>query len=272
MIRIFVLLSVCLLTAACGAGYSGPKGFNTSFADEDNSSPNGYSVIDDPTQQFTSDKVERFRIVHEYCDGDDCKHNSRRAVRKQDIWDDTTANDIQPKKSWYGWYLNLPKTFDPGLNNTDGFISFLNFKHNDLDCGTSIFQNNNRSDDLDYVISYATGGEDKYAPGQPKACKDVLRQPIYKISDMRGKWTKFEMFANWENSKNGEVDIFINGKQVLDYNGIVCPAGCDKYNFLGYGLYIGNVQVISKLKASEVMFTQLSRSTNREDLLVNKSN
>lgn len=270
MIRLFYLVLFTIILSGCNVVGVGPQGFDTKFSYVDNTNPNGYEVIEDPTGRFAGTKVESFRIDPNYCKGDDCKNNSRRSAKVQDIWDDTTTNDKQPSESWYGWYIYLPTDFDPGLKKTDGFMSLVSFKHDNLNCGTSIFQNNDKSDTLNYVLGYATGNTDNYAPGKPAECKDILRQPIYKISRMRGRWTKFEMFANWKNSDDGNVKIYIDGNKMLEYNGVVCRPGCDKFNFFAYGLYIGNVQDLSKLKASHVLYNKISRARKREELLVNK--
>jgi hypothetical protein len=68
-------------------------------------------------------------------------------------------------------------------------------------------------------------------------CKDTSKIPITQIQDMRGKWTNFHLEVKWENNETGFANLWLDGKQVLSYQGRTLTLQKENLNFMLIGLY-----------------------------------
>jgi len=215
------------------------------FNVDPNTIKGGYSYITDPTGTF--DKVHKFsikdkcgnnirdlsgmNIIGEMEDSD-CGENSVRSEIYEEVWEDNLRGDIQPVHQWYSWNVYLPENFP--IQETGKLL--LGQFHNG-ECPHVSFTSRG-SKWLDYAEDEDTLHFEtmKLWYGD---CESVVRKPIIKMSELRGKWSHFVLEMHWAGARegNGLAKMWIDGELVLDYKGRTLTPQKEDLNFMKVGVY-----------------------------------
>lgn len=222
----------------------------------------GYSIVADPAG--SSELVEKFSLSEFKCAKGDCKTQSSRWEKVENVYDHLPKGDRgQPAEAWYGWQLFFNAKQPFGLGQPKGPIIMGQFKENrGKGCPHVAFWHHTRStqDSYDLVLQANT----KLPP--PNDCKVVARKNLINVSKMRGEWTQFEFNIKWSLGDDGFIKAFVNGQPRFEYEGPTCFVDCDEFNNFRYGLYIANQRGPVSLKPIDVFFKDVRRSSSRDGL------
>ena len=227
---------------------------------DDNTKSEHYSYIKDPTGSAPSDRVHSFEIGSECGElkrnnaqknlivtqkSTDCEENSARSEVSQDL-------TKQPKKQWYKWSVYLEEDYPI----QEGGKLSLGQWHS-MECPHVKFNSYGSDNGKLYFDLRKTWEGD---------CKTTHRSYIGNLQEMRGKWTEFIIYAEWASDESGVFEIWLNGKQVLDYKGRTLTVGLERYNYLKIGIYQccntgPNYQGKTKILPAKAYFTSPVRSS-----------
>ena len=62
------------------------------------------------------------------------------------------------------------------------------------------------------------------------------------VKDLADKWNRWEIQVKWSRGSDGFYNVYLNGNQVVDYDGItygLCRSGRFDFAMLKYGMYSG---------------------------------
>ena len=199
-----------------------------------------YSYITDPTGTF--DKVHKFTIADKCgnnireidwdnmigeMESSDCGENSVSSELYEEVWD-AGPPYIQPIHQWYSWNVYLPKDFPI---QESGKLTLGQF-HNG-ECPHVSFTSRGGEEELFFQTEKLWQGD----------CKDVVRIPMIKMEELRGKWSHFVLEIFWEsiiqnpNSRNGFAKMWIDDKLVLNYKGQTLTTQKEDLNYMRVGVY-----------------------------------
>ncbi len=222
----------------------------------------------DITNLSKSKEIYHFSIPSGYCnnkkydknsDDSDCKYNSTRAQIHEDVWKFKKYKLGQPKESWYGWYVFFPQEFPTGKNQVEGGYEFF-YWHNGKCPNLTFWSPAGAELDMLYLATNVSiGGYD---------CKQDRRIPIIKLSDIRNRWARFEVFVNWSLEKDGKALVFLDDKLVVDYSGRTLTPSLDKINYFKFGIYLCCTKNYKDIKGMDLLISGVKRSNTRAGLSI----
>lgn len=141
------------------------------------------------------------------------------------------------KEMWVAWSVYLPRDF-PRVRAPNGWIAtMLGQFHQKGNSGPELMFH---LTDSEYILHLADPHHLTNDPMNPH--KELAWKPIYRRSQMIGKWTRIMVNANWSRESDGFIRVWINGKQVFKYSGPTTNDGRNPIYFK-YGLYRSFVSV-----------------------------
>ena len=221
----------------------------------------GYSHIKDPSGE-TDSLVELFSLKPGQCAAGDCKHNSSRWEKVENVYQyPTNGTRGQPKEAWYSWEIYLPKDFAYGKSQAKGPILMGQFKENKgYGCPhVALWHHTRGLDAYDLVI------QQNLDDPPPNDCKVVYARPLSRIKPMLGEWSKIELRVKWSLGNDGEIDAYFNSRQVIKYRGPTCYVDCNEFNNFRYGVYFANQREKETLPV-DVAYRNVKRAGSREQL------
>lgn len=257
---------ISLVISGCVAGTSNSSS-NLKFTLDENTRPQDYSKIKDPTGTF-EEKVHRFQITSKcgslqrsdtvtdiigLMESSDCGENSVRSEIAEDVWEDNRLGEAQPTQRWYSWNVYLPNDYP--IQNT-GKLLLAQF-HNS-ECPHLSFTSRGGEDNgrLYYETMKLWKGD----------CKATARKQITSIQNLRGKWTNFTLEMIWKNNETGVANLWLNGEQVLAHRGPTLTLKKENKNYLKVGIYQCCNKKSVAIKPANAMFTTPKSGPTRESV------
>jgi hypothetical protein len=114
-------------------------------------------------------------------------------------------------------------------------------------------------DILALSTSIALGGYD---------CADGPSLKIAEFKDLLGKWNRFEIYVKWSGGDDGEVQLYLDGKYLINYRGPTLTAGFEKKNYFKFGSYLCCTSNVKLVKEHSVLYAAIKRSQTRDGLWV----
>ena len=192
-------------------------------------------------------------------DGDysDCTYGSVRSELVEDVWTAKTYGLGQPSSAWYGWDIYLPSDFPSATTQQNGQNMFGQW-HNGQ-CPHLSVVNQRDTNAVGFQLLRSLGNYE---------CKMTSFFNLTSLTQMRGRWTRFEFFVRWD-EQQGEIIAFVNGIQRARYEGRTLVEGLESKNSFRYGLYLCCTDNINLIQPTFVRYANVSRAETREGLLVN---
>jgi hypothetical protein len=233
-------------------------GFDNPFrATTERNQPGGFKTDKDPVDETNLTNVFKFSVVPRKCFKDDCLQQSARATVEQ-------VEGKQPAEAWYGWDIYFVPGFPTASNQVPSLEIFTEFKDTRKCLLVGLTTKPNGYDPfLSWSMQKPTGKEVTADGGD---CIDISAIRVAAIKDLEGAWHRFELYAKWDKGNEGKFQMFIDGKQVMDYSGITCFS-CDKLNYFLFGNYICCTPGTEQIVPSTVYYRFVSRAKRREDLV-----
>jgi len=248
-----LLCFFCFLTESLAGNWNkdktvlGSELFSLTHGEQD--VKNGFKVIADPTGEAPSATVEQFVLRDGDCRGLDCTTDRERVEL---IERRTGADDgaIDGSSFWYGWSLYLPDDFDDLWPTRTRLGQFKEAPSSGG--GKPVF-----------MFAVKRGGlyiEDGTGSGLK----------IFELSDLLGKWTKFEVFIKWS-KRSGAVAIYINDEPVFNVSGRPSLIEAERGR-MQYGIYragISNYKSAHKtntLPTQSVYYSNVKIGATRESI------
>lgn len=235
------------------------------FVENQSNLPNSYAAIRSD-QIPSSGKGHQFKIYGGDCvvsnySGQkvgDCTYNS---VRSQLVERGYNKPKIkQPDAAWYGFDFLMTKQFPTGSSQITGLYNFAQWKGNN--CPHVSIVSHERSHQLFLQLMRTTGVND---------CEPLVRKPLLSLNSIKGKWTRFEVFARWSTGSDGKIIVYANGKQVGTYSGVTLVAkpsenGRSIKNHFDFGPYLCCTSGIAKIRPGTLFYANVARAGSREAL------
>lgn len=256
---------ISLVISGCVAGTSNSSS-NLKFGLDENTRPQDYSKIKDPTGTF-EEKVHRFQITSKcgslqrsdtvtdiigLMESSDCGENSVRSEIAEDVWEDNRLGEAQPTQRWYSWNVYLPDDYP--IQNT-GKLLLAQF-HNS-ECPHLSFTSRDEDNGRLYYETMKLWKGD---------CKATARKQITSIQNLRGKWTNFTLEMIWKNNETGVANLWLNGEQVLAHRGPTLTLKKENKNYLKVGIYQCCNKKSVAIKPANAMFTTPKSGPTRESV------
>ena len=172
-----------------------------------NTTPHGYTVIEDPTGSAPTEYVERFEVRPGDCsatDGwSDCNNDRERSEL-------SAVKDRLGSSWWYGWSIFIPDDYPIVFPTKTALGQFHQvgsqpaFMFQNGSGGLSIDRNFGRSTNVHKLITH---------------------------EEMVGQWTTIEVYAEW--GKAGTFRVYVNGELKWVFTGTTAES--DPY--FKYGIY-----------------------------------
>lgn len=83
--------------------------------------------------------------------------------------------------------------------------------------------------------------------------KDKRRYLLLPWEQLRGQWHQFDVNMHWSNSKDGRLQLWVDGESVADYHGVTMQA---ELSYFKYGIYQAFISRYKKANASRMLPTQ----------------
>lgn len=250
-----------LVISGCVVG-----GNNIPYEMDENTRPQNYSKIEDPTGTF-EEKVHRFQITSK-CGtkvrkaqtnrvgkllSTDCAENSVRAEIAEDVWEDNRPGETQPTHRWYSWNVYLPNDYP--IQNT-GKLTLGQFHNSECPHLSFTSQGGRDKGRLYYETMKVWEGD----------CKATARKQITSIQRLHGKWTNFTLEMIWKNNETGVANLWLDGEQVLAHKGPTLTLKKEHRNFLKVGIYQCCNKKSIAIKPANAMFTTPKSGPTRESV------
>lgn len=227
------------------------------FFESDRNQSRSFTMVPDPIDPSNTSKVYKFSIRPERCKGAECEQQSVRSSVQQG------PDAGQPDEAWYGWDIYFPPDFpQPGAQKT-GLQQFNEWK-DQHQCGliSLAVSPNHGGRELLWRVQKPTGlpaGQYGYD------CTSVFQESLGNITDLMGKWHRFEVFIKWSGAEDGQFVIYLDGKKKVVYSGPTCFT-CGHMNYYSFGNYLCCTDSSKTIQPSTVYYRYLSRAARREDL------
>jgi hypothetical protein len=220
--------------------------------------PGGATMTPDPLDEENTSDVFKFSISPGECVKEECEQQSVRATAEQ------RGEPKQPATAWYGWDMYFVPDFPFGAAQVRGHQVFTEFK-DQRQCQLVALINNPHSDDqfLSWSMEKPTGEDAEQYGGD---CMVVFEKPIAPMIDLVGAWHRFELFVRWTKDGDGRFQMFLDGEQVLDYEGPTCFR-CNKFNYFLFGNYLCCTSGTQNVVPATVYYRYISRAATREELV-----
>lgn len=269
---------ICFLALAISLGFLATEGFAQSkfehgdfsnFVYAENNKKNSHEIV--PNPNGTDELVDSFYIDGTNCRGDDCKFGSVRSQLRTNIWDDSRPRSItSPKEAWYSFEIYLPEEFPYGTNQVRGSYILTEFKESN-ECASFYFGhfNGHQDNNLYLTLSEYSGAEDSRFAGAQDECVAYYQEAVSNMSNLIGRWTRFEYFVRWSEEGDGYIRVFRDGKHVFARKGRNCRKieQCLERNIFYYGIYKPNNKDLKSVRPAKVYFRSVSMAQKREDLV-----
>ena len=187
----------------------------------------------------------------------DCDYGSARSEVIEDVWEAEIYGLGQPKSAWYGWEVYLPSNFPSARQQQKGKYTIGQW-HNGQCPHLSV---------VNPVESNAVGFE-LLRTRQNYECAREKFVGLTSLSEMRGRWTKFEFFVNWD-EQNGQIVAYVDGVKKAQFTGRTLVKSLADKNSFRYGVYLCCTDNIDLIEHTFVRYANVSRSDTRDGLLVN---
>lgn len=222
----------------------------------------GYKYTKNPTSERRIRKVHQFSIVPgcrtatNEAGYSDCNYNSVRSELYEDVWAKEKYGLGQPIEAWYGWEVFVPESFPRSSQQLGGKYTF-NSWHNGQ-CPHLAIINRGATEDVFVQFSKRAGSD--------YDCKDTRNLKIANIGQMRGKWTRFEVFVRWSTAEDGYLRVFVNGVEVQNFKGATLIRGLEEKNYFNFGVYLCCTRNINTIKPASIIYANVSRAKTRKKL------
>ncbi len=239
------------------------------FYKEETSPKSSFAKAKDPLST-SGEKVQMFKLDPTKCVNGDCNANSARAQMHEDVYTGRSKGKSgQPKEAWYSWEIYIPPDFPYGSKQARGGLQFTEFKHTNHCASVNLVHTSGYDDDDLYwrVTKYTGASPDLVA----EECKLVRQTRVARLRDLVGRWTKFELFVRWSREGDGKMQLFVDGRKKVDFDGATCLEDCEKFNPFYYGIYLSNAPSRKLIDDTYVLFKNVDRAASREELAVNKN-
>lgn len=228
-----------------------------------NNQPKSYKYISDPTGSAFSKKVHRFRIgpgCNTQTTGDEGYNDCMQQSVRSQITEQVERNGkftVQPKQRWYGWDMYIPADFPlaPALGS-GGYYTFVEW-HNGQ-CPHISLRNSAEYGTQLYLETARVIGQWDCAPEK--------RIPIIDLKQLVNGWHRFEAFADWQRGPAGKFVLYVDGQEVLNYQGDTLTEGQEAKNYFMFGVYLCCTTDAQKVRPGELYFANVWRGKTREDL------
>lgn len=258
-----LMASVLLVSASVYANADDLGGFaRNGFKPSPNNSPNSYKWIKDPTGLAPARKVHRFTIKGGFCTKvgyggdkryDDCKWQSVRSQLSENVFGKSVKS--QPKQQWYTWSMYLTPDFPLNNKQVNGQYEFAYF-HNGQCPHFALSSQTWRDGGLYFSTNIALGDYE---------CKKDAMIKVADLRSMRGKWVTFEAFVDWD-VRDGLVQLYIDGKQVLNFKGRTLTAGHEDVNYFNFGIYLCCTEGVDKVVDATALYAGIKSAGSRDKL------
>jgi len=232
------------IAALLGCGTLIDRGIFGDFENTLNTTSHGYQVIDDPTGQATTTRVERFEVRAGDCSWDrwgwsDCANDRERSELAQ------LNRRFTHGEYWYGWSLYIPHDF-PII----------------WPVKTSLGQFHQQNSHPIWMIQLMPGG--MYLDRQTSR-GTVRLFPLLREEELRGRWHRFEVHARWSHQRDGFLNVWVNGELKVHYAG---PTFFGENVYFKYGVYRTFVSRsnITPVPTQIALFANVRAARTREGL------
>lgn len=245
------------------------------FREVKNNKLNSYTLVQNP--DGTDEIVERFYIDGAECRGIDCNFGSVRSIVGTAIWEDSRPRSItSPQQAWYSFEIFFPKDTPTYPVKNPNTVILAQFKEENQCASFAFVKNNNggnSNSEFNFFLSEYTGKKDARYQNVSSVgsgeCVGYFGTEIANVSDMIGKWVRFEYFVKWSEDEDGYLVVYQDGKKVLERAGRTCSSSkqCWTRNLFYYGLYQPNNKDMSKIDSLTAYYRNVSMAQKREDLV-----
>ncbi|NRP96191.1 hypothetical protein XMG59_002310 [Marinobacterium sp. xm-g-59] len=238
-----ILISGCLAMTGCQTLDKGSFG---QFKRSLNNKSYGYSVVPDPTDTAPTEFVERFEVRSGDCssgpDWSDCSNDRERSELSG------PKDNYQGSEFWYGWSLYLPPDY-PNIYPTKTALAQFHQKNSPP---AFMFQNSNGGYWIDRNFGNTTH-----------------LHKIIEDDDLRGKWNRIEVHANWH-KKNGFFVVYVNGQLKWRYEGPTMTSDAVYFKYGIYRSFMSRYKIrnsVDEVPPQVAYFSNVKRSKSREGLM-----
>ncbi len=188
----------------------------------------GYKILKDTTNEAPTEYIEVFEVRNGDCSANegwsDCANDRERSEL-------SGSKDNYPGNVfWYGWSIYVPNDY---INIYPAKVALGQF-HQKGSHPVWMFQNSSGGLYLDKQVH---GYTEKY-------------YPLIAKEKLRGKWHKIKLHVKWSKDNDGFFDVWIDGKQKVNYSGQTMDAN---QVYFKYGIYRSFLIRYQRNKQSEWM-------------------
>lgn len=213
-----------------------------------NTKSHGYEVVEDPTGKSPTQNVERFEVRSGDCGADsgwsDCAKDRERSELSQ-----KGGRNPLGSTYWYGWSIYFPTDY-PNISPTK--VALGQF-HQEKSHPVWMFQNSSGGYHLDDQVY-----------GSTRQYHELIDE-----SDLRGKWHRIEVHANWAKNDTGFFKVWVNGEQKVDYSGETITASKTYFKYGIYRSYLSRYKAtkgVDDVPTQIVYYANVKRAKTREGL------
>lgn len=250
---------------------SGPR---KAFYEKDRNLPNSYSRVPEaPFGTDSSSPVHRFEIRPGECGGGDCSSRAMRSELAENNHRGTKFGRIQPKSAWYEWEVGFSDEFLAGPDQSGGGYYLLGQFHNSqcphanlgLWNGRKAGQNARiNGSDSSYMLHLRVN---RLVPGHRHGdCQPEHLIPVVDLRQIQNQWTHIVMFIKWSPNEDGEIQVFVNGEQVVQFNGRTLIPELQGKNHFDFGVYLANTDNLRRVQRSTLYYRNIRRSRGKPSM------
>ena len=234
--------------ASADAGHGGAALDRGAFGRFDRSfstTPHGYAIVADPTGTGPAKIVERFEVRPGDCGGKDCLRDRERSELTE-----RGSRNPRGTSAWYGWSFYVPNDWPSAWPTKTVLGQFHQEDAHPL-----------------WMFLHHKGGLvlDRQTQGKTESLTQLVPE-----SELRGRWHRIEVRANWATDASGLFEVWVNGVRKYNMKGATMTADMV---FFKYGVYraFGSRYVESHHAPAPtqiVMFANVRKASTRTGLAV----
>ncbi len=235
---------------------TGPR---RAFIEKNRNLPNGHSIIRaDPFTGASSGPIHRFEIRTGECgnakDRGDCSSNSVRSELAENNYRGTRFGRIQPREAWYEWDVGFPNGFPFGPRQTRSYYLFGQW-HNGICPHMSFGLWAGRNSHMLHLRTNQIIPGHRHGDCQPK---ELI--PVIDLRKIEGRWAHFVVYVRWSTGDDGEVRVFVDGKQRVQFSGRTLVPEYAGKNHFDFGIYLTNAGSLNRVKPATLYYRDIRRS------------